>query len=221
MFDRLRLCATLVALTLALPSCTREVNAVRASKFTDLPQQAVEVTPSVVTLPLHTTPAGRGLAAESALELDDALAHQGRLSSQRVTLVSHTPQGDRVARRLGRILVDRGLPASQLRVTRSERGAADAIEGEALTLVSRAVVAEVPDCAIADPQAWTVTPFSAVGALGCANRANLARMVSDPRDLVRPHVLAPGDGIQSDAAVARYQKDNVRELSKENTFKSN
>ncbi len=65
-------------------------------------------------------------------------------------------------------------------MTRSERGAADTTEAEALTLVSRAVVAEVPDCAIADPQAWTVTPFSAVGALGCANRANLARMVSDP-----------------------------------------
>ena len=46
-------------------------------------------------------------------------------------------------------------------------------------------------------------------------------MVSDPRDLVRPHVLDPGDGIQADAAVARYQGDTIRPLSKENTFKSN
>ncbi|MBE7244072.1 MAG: CpaD family pilus assembly lipoprotein [Actinomycetospora chiangmaiensis] len=215
--------ATLAALALALAqtACTQEVNAVRASQFADAPQQAVVVGPSVVALPLHTTPDGRALTPASVADLGDALTQQGRLSNQRVTLLTHTPQGDRIARRLQRSLIDRGLPAAQLRVTRSEPGGTT--DGsEALTLVSRAVVAEVPDCAIADPQAWTVTPFSAVGALGCANRANLARMVSDPRDLVRPRRLAPGDGIQADAAVGRYQKDNIRELARDSSnFKSN
>ena len=51
-----------------------------------------------------------------------------------------------------------------------------------------------------------------MGALGCANNANIARMVSDPRDLVRPRPLEPGDGEAAVLAVRKYQTGDTEDL---------
>ena len=51
--------------------------------------------------------------------------------------------------------------------------------------------------------------------LGCANQSNLARMVADPRDLVRGRRLGPADGVREAEAVVRYRTDNVKELNQE------
>ena len=48
--------------------------------------------------------------------------------------------------------------------------------------------------------------------MGCANRANIAAMVSDVRDLRRPRTLAAADGRAAAGAVERYQTGDVREL---------
>ena len=81
-----------------------------------------------------------------------------------------------------------------------------------LQVISEALVVKVPDCSIANPKTWTVKPYQAVGPLGCANRANIARMVSDPRDLMRPQTLDAGDGMTAVNAVGRYHDDELREL---------
>lgn len=81
-----------------------------------------------------------------------------------------------------------------------------------LELRSDAIAVTVPDCKIADPHMWGIKPYSAIGSLGCANRANLALMVADPRDMVQPQALAPVDGIIAEQAVDRYHDDDVKEL---------
>ena len=170
-------------------------------------------------MPLRTTADGRRLDPESLVDLTGALNSQGRLRRQTITLVPRTSRGQTIARRLGRSLIDRGLPASQIRVDRSaHRG--DAHGPEDLTLISEAVIVQVPECGIADPTIWTVSPYTAVGSLGCANRANLASMVSDPRDLISSRELAAGDGIQASESVKRYHTDSVRDLAKDTNFKS-
>lgn len=201
----------LAILALTLPACTQELNGVRADMFANPPQPPIEVKPSAVSMNLRTTPSGQSFTPESLAKLNDMLNRQGRLSNQTITLLPYNAQGERIAQRLSEVLTERGLPASQLNLRFDLRDAEGAGEDDVM-VVSEAIVAQVPNCAIADAQGWAVTPYSAVGTLGCANRANLARMVSDPRDLVRPRTLDPADGIQANAAVQRYHTDNVREL---------
>jgi pilus assembly protein CpaD len=51
--------------------------------------------------------------------------------------------------------------------------------------------------------------------LGCATQSNLARMIADPRDLVRGRRLGPADGVREAEAVMRYRTDKVKELKQE------
>jgi len=211
----LRLPLVLAGSILFLSACSEEINAIRADRFANTPRTAVEVRPSAVSLNLRVTPNGRSLAPDSLVKLNKMLKGQGRLSLQTLTLLPYTPAGERFARRLAGVLAKQGLPPAQLTVKAdfvdaSETGGT--VKTDDLMVVSEALVATVPDCSIADPDNWAISPYRAVGTLGCANRANLARMVSDPRDLIRPRMLAPGDGIQADSAVGRYHSDDVREL---------
>ena len=74
-----------------------------------------------------------------------------------------------------------------------------------LELISEAYVVHAPECVVADPTRWTIEPYEAVGTLGCANNANIAMMVSDPKDLLRPRALEGADGTASNLAVQKYQ----------------
>lgn len=207
---RALLCASLL---LTLCGCARELNDFRAERFANQPQPAIEVKPSAVSLTLQTTPSGQSLTPDSLGRLNAMLSRQGRLANQTLTLMPRTANGERIAQRIVQALAERGLPASQLRLKAdSVQALGEEGGGDDLLVVSEAVVAQIPNCAIADPERWAVFPYQAVGTLGCANRANLARMVSDPRDLIRGRPLAPGDGIQANAAIERYHTDDIREL---------
>ena len=48
------------------------------------------------------------------------------------------------------------------------------------------------------------------GELGCSTRANLERMVADPRDLVRGRDIGPADGVREAGAIQRYRDDRVK-----------
>ncbi|MGF1477073.1 MAG: CpaD family pilus assembly lipoprotein [Geminicoccaceae bacterium] len=48
--------------------------------------------------------------------------------------------------------------------------------------------------------------------LGCANDANLAAMVADPRDLIDGQPTGPADGHHQAAGVERYHTDKVKDL---------
>jgi pilus assembly protein CpaD len=51
---------------------------------------------------------------------------------------------------------------------------------------------------------------------GCANLANFAAMVADPRDLVAGRSSRYSDGTVGAAAIERYQTDKLKELPKRN-----
>lgn len=202
---------SLLALALLLAGCDRHVNQLREARFAPFGEiEQPKVAPSALVASLKANGSG-SFTAESLANLNTLLRAQGRLRQQTLTLQPYTPSGERLAQRLASVLRAQGAVSEQVIVMPSRLEAPQAAEWD-LQVVSEALVVKVPDCAIASPDTWTVKPYQAVGTLGCANRANIAAMVSDPRDLVRPQALDGGDGIGAVNAVGRYHDDEVREL---------
>lgn len=202
---------SLLALSVLLVGCDRNVSTMRENRFSPYKTaEAPTVAPSALVASLKANGNG-SFTAESLENLNTLLRVQGRLRQQTLSLQPYTPTGERLAQRLASVLREQGAVAEQVIVLPSRLEAAEADVWD-LQVVSEALVVKVPDCSIANPRVWTVKPYQAVGPLGCANRANIAAMVSDPRDLVRPQALDSGDGITAVNAVGRYHEDDVREL---------
>lgn len=201
----------LLAVALLLAGCDHQINQMRENRFQPYNQaQAPSVKPQALMVALHTNGSG-SLTADSLANLNTLLRSQGRLHNQTLTLRPFTPAGETVSKRLATVLRELGSPAQQIIVAPVQLRAGNASD-EDLQVVSEAMVVTVPDCAVADGQSWTVKPFQATGQLGCANRANIARMVADPRDLVRAQALDSGDGNTAVNSVTRYYDDEPREL---------
>lgn len=200
----------LLALVLCA-ACDSNLNQMRENRFTPFtPVPQASVAPSALVASLKA--AGNGsFTAESLDNLNTLLSAQGRLARQTLTVQPYTPAGERLAQRLGSVLRGQGLPATQL-IIRPTHLKVDAGREWDLQVVSEALVIKVPDCSIADPQTWTVKPYQAVGTLGCASRANVAAMVANPADLLRPQTLDAADGTHAVSAVQRYHDDETREL---------
>ncbi|MCK9799337.1 CpaD family pilus assembly protein [Pseudomonas sp. MAFF 302030] len=201
----------LLAATLLLGGCDHQVHNLRESRFAPYVQaQDAVVKPSALMAALHASDSG-SLTPDSLANLNTLLRSQGRLRNQTLTLRPFTPAGETLARRLASVLQELGTPAHQVILAPVQLSAAGG-NNEDLQVVSEAMVVSVPDCAVADGGNWTVKPFQATGTLGCANRANIARMVADPRDLTRAQALDSGDGTAAVNSVTRYYDDEPREL---------
>lgn len=209
MIPRHALALLFLGLPLLLTGCNNQVNQIREKRFANPPLKPVEVQPSAMSVSLSTTPNGQSFTADSIDKLNTLLLRQGRLGNQSLTLVPHTPAGERIAARLAQTLRNRGLPAQHLNL---EAVRLQTQGGDDLVVVSEALVATIPDCQIAQPTRWTLRPYTAMGSMGCANQANIAAMVSDPRDLVSPRTLDAADGIHASNAVQRYHEDDLPEL---------
>ncbi|WP_159934435.1 CpaD family pilus assembly lipoprotein [Pseudomonas sp. S35] len=202
---------SVLAGALLLSGCDHQVHKMRESRFQPYNQaQAPSVKPQALMAALHTSPGG-SLTPDSLANLNTLLRSQGRLHNQTLTLRPFTPAGETVSKRLATVLRELGTPAQQIIVAPVQLRTGNATD-EDLQVVSEAMVVTVPDCAVADGQNWTVKPFQATGQLGCANRANIARMVADPRDLARAQALDSGDGNTAVNSVTRYYDDEPREL---------
>lgn len=201
----------LVGVPLLMLGCTRELNDLRTKRFANQTPEEIEVKPSALSVSLSANPAG-GFTEQSLESLNSLLRSQGRPVNQTLTLRPFTPRGEQLAQRLAQVLRERGVPARQLLLTPVQLQGQNGNVAWDLQVVSEAMVAKIPDCTIVNPDEWAVRPYSAIGNLGCANRANLARMVSDPRDLVRPRTLDAADGSNLANGVQRYQEDSIREL---------
>ncbi|MCI8211805.1 hypothetical protein AUC61_19920 [Pseudomonas sp. S25] len=204
---------SLVVVALLLGGCDRPLNQMRESRFAPHDQaqaQGITVAPSAMVTSLQATPNG-GFTPESLANLNTLLKAQGRLRNQTLTLQPLTPVGEKLAERLASVLREQGANLQQLRVAPVQLQAGNTQDWD-LQVISEALVVKTPECAIADDKTWTVKPYMAVGTLGCANRANVARMVADPRDLVRAQTLDAGDGTAAVNAVSRYQDGETREL---------
>jgi pilus assembly protein CpaD len=197
---------------LALTACETPLNNMRAHRFAPSTPAATNVAPSALALALKVAPDGAGLTPDSLRELNAMLNSQGRLSQQKLAIVPFSPQGQQLASRLAAALVASGAVAPVIRA----RPADAVLLSEAasnqwdLELQSEAMVLSIAPCQVARPDEWALHPYQGVGQLGCANRSNIARMTSDPRDLVRPRTLDGGDGRVAGAAIERYQSGQLR-----------
>jgi pilus assembly protein CpaD len=203
------------ALPLLLAACETPLNETRAQRFGQAqPAAAYQLEPRALALSLRANADGSALTIDSLQAANALLGRQGRLGQQVLTLTPLNARGAQLAPRLAQALQRSGAQAPRIaeQATDAQQLAQAQEQGWDLELQSEALVVEVADCQIADPNLWAVHPYQGLGALGCANRANLARMVSDPRDLARPRVLAAGDGAHAAAAVQRYQEDDLHEL---------
>lgn len=208
---RMSICAA----TLLLVACESPLNTMRAQRFGQaLPPANHQVEPRALALALRTNGEGTALTTDSLRAANDLLSRQGRLNQQVLTLTPFNQRGLELAPRLAQALVRSGAQAPRIESlpTDEQRLHEASDQGWDLELLSEALVVDVARCQIADSGNWAVHPYQAMGTLGCANRANLARMVSDPRDLVRPRVLSAADGTASAAAVQRYQEGEPHEL---------
>jgi len=203
--------ALLTLCLLALSACsTSQLHALREARFGPYADvTSLTVAPSARAVSLNAG-AGGGLPEAELARLNQLLLAQGPLHRQTLTLEPLTPTGERLAERLGQLLTAQGASVQPMSVGPGEQTTSAA--GGDLRVVSQAMRVSIPGCAIAQPDQWAVRPFRAVGTLGCTNRANLAHMVVDPRDLARPRTLDAGDGIYAVEAVRRYHEDDVREL---------
>lgn len=161
---------------------------------------------------------GSGFVKASIAAANDLLRTQGPIHRQVLTVVPLTKKGAGLARRLATALEDAGAKDVKLGhyVTDGKLGTKhdfpDRRTGWDVELVSEAYVVTVPDCRVADEKRWTIEPYYAVGVLGCANRANIAVMTSDPRDVLRPKALEAADGELVVDVYKKYQKGDAEEL---------
>ncbi|MBJ7536144.1 CpaD family pilus assembly lipoprotein [Marinomonas transparens] len=200
-----------VVFLLLLSGCDHTVNRLRedSNVFEHGVSRSSSVKPTMSSISLSVQDTG-GLDQPSLQSLNALLRNQGRLSNQVIRIQPLSEKGEQFAQRLEASLLELGMNKSHLtllplvyRVSKTEWD---------LQLTSEALVVLKPDCSIADKTTWTVKPFDAVGPLGCANRANIAQMVVNPRDLMRPSALDAGDAVTAVGAVQRYQEGDTTEL---------
>lgn len=158
----------------------------------------------------------RVITDESIESANKFLLSQGPIRRQVLTVVPLSERGEKLARRLAEALEEAGAQEPKLAVYVNEKtGKRDFPDRRVswdLELISEAYVVHAPECEVADPTRWTIEPYEAVGTLGCANNANIAMMVSDPKDLLRPRALEGADGTASNLAVQKYQTGDQEDL---------
>ncbi|MEQ4617099.1 MAG: CpaD family pilus assembly lipoprotein [Corticimicrobacter sp.] len=180
------------------------------------PAQPVAVQPQALALGLTVTEDG-GLAPDALEQVNELLRQQGRISRQTLTVAPLSTQGVPMAARLAEALRQAGASdVAVLPLAGMAAQEAALAQGWDLELRSESIAVQAQDCGPAnkDLNRWPLTshPYWSLGPLGCANRHNLAQMVSDPRDLIQPKVLESADGVVTAEAVRRYHEDEVKDL---------
>ncbi len=197
---------------------TASVGAMRSSHFGDArAKTAPSVKLSAKSLYLKTYGDGEGFSARTLDEANAFLSSQGPIGKQVLTIVPLSENGIRVAKRLAQALEEAGADTPRLAryVEENAQGQeqfADRQTGWDIELISEAYVLSVSDCGAANGRRMGIDPYYAVGALGCANNANIALMVSDPKDLLRGRPLEAADGTAATLAVQKYQTGDTEDL---------
>ncbi len=201
-------------LVIGLSACETPLNRMRMESLGNAPLPSAVVAPRAVALALRVAEDGHGLTPQSLAEANRMLFSQGRLPLQTLSITPFNARGEALAQRLAQALLRSGArqpivkprPVEAARLKEAQDNTWD------LELQSEAMVVSLPECRVAQPDQLMLRPYDGVGRLGCATRANLAAMVSDPRDLMRPRTLDGANGAAAVAAVTRYQEGDTRDL---------
>jgi pilus assembly protein CpaD len=101
-------------------------------------------------------------------------------------------------------LVRSGVPRSRIEVAPYEVG--DHSEVAALRLSYLRVKAVVPRCGIWPDGSAAAFENSQYQNFGCAQQQNLAAMVANPADFVRPRTMTPADGARRADVISKYRR---------------
>ena len=202
---------------LVVDSETATVGAVRKSNFAEPRKDQLTMKVEAKSLYLRGSANGTGFTEKSINDANKFLLSQGPIRRQVLTIVPLSENGRKLALRLAEALEEAGAVNPQLAHYESEDEPGKAVFPDRrmnwdIELISEAYVVNAPDCLVADADRWTIEPYAAVGTLGCANHANIAVMVSDPKDLLRPKALAPADGENAVRVVKDYQAGETEDL---------
>lgn len=195
---------------------SKTLGRVRTSNFAGERDEALSMKVQSKSLYLRASANGTGFTEGSIEQANKFLLSQGPIRRQVLTVVPLSERGEKLARRLAEALEEAGADTPKLGLYVNKKTGkhdfADRRTGWDVELISEAYVVDAPDCLVKDPKRWTIDPYDAVGTLGCANNANIAMMVSDPKDLLRPRALEGGDGTAADLAVQKYQTGDTEDL---------
>ena len=101
-------------------------------------------------------------------------------------------------------LVRAGVPRGRIQVAPYEVG--DHSKLATLRLSYLRVKAVVPQCGIWPKDAWGSTRNTDYHNLGCAQQQNLAAMVANPADFLRPRPMSPADGRRRADTMQKYRQ---------------
>ena len=160
---------------------------------------------------------GKTLRPGEKEELDQYLAHLGdiqdvefslRRTHKGMSLASLTP--------VEKELIKRGADPNKI-YRLAEIGVDYQGEWSDVEIIAKQYVAVTPGC----PNGSRLDMLGGENAnssdFGCATAAALAMSIADPRDLARGRDLGPASGVNTSAAVQRYDDDKVKELSTQTT----
>lgn len=176
----------------------------------------ITASPKALSLSLPVTDQG-SLSSDSISKINTMLQAQGRLENQVITLMPLDHQGGVLANKLRQTLTKAGaksvsvrsLPAIDAQSDQQKNDWDIEIRSEAITVNSTECGPLHPDL---DKYPFTNHPYYAMGPLGCVTRHNLAKMVSNPKDIIQPQLLDDADGTTAVGAIERFQNDNVKKL---------
>jgi pilus assembly protein CpaD len=191
-------------LTLALAACGGPDEDLCTSE----PNRTLQVDHVRVQMATAYAPGTAELPPGEAVRLQTFLDQAGVRPSEHVYVAA--PSGDPMSgARIGglaKLLSRRGLDVQT--VAAPQAGLAP---NHLLVMVDRYVVAQ-PTCPGWSDSSETPHDNTPNSNFGCANLANFALMIANPRDLTMGHPLGAPDGDQALAAVDRYRTDTVKPL---------
>jgi pilus assembly protein CpaD len=122
-----------------------------------------------------------------------------------------TADGMATARAAADFLAQSGTPVSRLMIGRYTAEAGPA----AILVTYRATEALAPDCNKGWNNVTSTMSNSVTQHFGCAQAANLAAMIADPRDLERPAPDTPADATRRGVILGKYRKGDQTASAKD------
>jgi pilus assembly protein CpaD len=203
----LRAPVSLVALAAvgALGACTTPLGPDRAATpLTPTEQYTVQVEQAPDQLAL--APHAEGLSANQNAAVAGFVARwreSGRAEIAIQTPADGDPSAvDRTASGLLNLLLGAGVPGEKVRVAPYD---AAGIPGAPILASFLRYEARGPNCQGGWDNLSATKDNNPTSHFGCANTANFAAMVADPRDLISPRVSEPGDAARRGVVLGKYR----------------
>ena len=170
----------------------------------------VEQTPDQLALNPHAT----GLSDNQRAALAQFVARwreSGRADISIQTPASGDAAGvERTASDMINALLAAGVPSGQVRVGPYDAGAGAPILANFLRYEARG-----PNCEGGWDNLSATKDNNPSAHFGCANTANFAAMIADPRDLLAPRASEPGDAARRASVLTRYRAGQVTSTARD------